>query len=105
MPELEGRSAFHARVAANAVAIVERELEIGPEANAEELEGLRRLLGSDGSLDELNRELCRRIRAREIDAAAPELADHLRSTTLTKVAIDQPKYSAYRRAVEEGKSQ
>ena len=32
MPSLEGRNAFHARVAANALAIVARQLELGPEA-------------------------------------------------------------------------
>lgn len=60
MPELQGRTAFHARVAANALAIVARELEHGPAANAEEHARLKALLGRDGSLDELNRELCRR---------------------------------------------
>ena len=100
MPQLIDRAAFHARVAANALGIVERELEIATKENAAEHERLRVLLGSDANLEELNRELCRRIRSGELDMDAPGLVDHLRKTTLTKVAIDQPKYSGYRRALE-----
>ncbi|HVZ68467.1 MAG TPA: DUF6285 domain-containing protein, partial [Rhizomicrobium sp.] len=62
MPELKGHTAFHARVAANALGIVSRELSLGPKMLAEERERLAKLLGHDGMLDELNRELCRRIR-------------------------------------------
>jgi hypothetical protein len=95
MPELQGRTAFHARVAANALAIVARELEHGPKANTDELDRLRALLGQDGSLDELNRELCRRIRSNGLAVDNPALASHLVQATLAKVAIDQPSYSGF----------
>jgi hypothetical protein len=98
MPRLEGRTAFHARVAVNALAIVERELELGPAAADAERGRLRALLGRDGTLDELNRELCRRVRAGEVAADSPGLRAHLWETTLAKVAIDQPSYAAYRKA-------
>jgi len=101
MPQLEGRAAFHARVAANALAIVARQLELAPAAEAAERERLGALLGSDGSLDDLNRELCRRIRSGDLDLDTPGLVAHLRRTTLDKLAVDQPRYSGYRRAVEE----
>jgi hypothetical protein len=101
MPQLDGHAAFHARVAANALAIVERQLELGPETESNELQRLTSLLGSVGTLDESNRELCRRIRSGELDASSPALLDHLRATTLDKLAVDQPKYSAYRRALED----
>ena len=95
MPELQGRTAFHARVAANALAIVARELEqAGPSAN-DEAARLRNLLQQDGSLPELNRELCRRIRSGQIAWNEPALAAHLVPTTLAKVAVDQPNYSGY----------
>src|SRR3990172_6049878 len=74
LPELAGHTAFHARVAANALAIVERQLRLGPEAEAAELLRLRALLGRGGSLPELNRELCARIRSGEIGLATPGLA-------------------------------
>jgi hypothetical protein len=93
MPELKGHTAFHARVAANALGIVVRELEQGPKAQGEEMQRLTVLLGRDGTLDELNRELCRRIRSGDITLETPGLADHLERTTRDKVAIDQPKYS------------
>ena len=100
MPQLEDRAAFHARVAANALGIVQRELAIAPEAGARERERLTALLGKNGTLEELNRELCNRIRNGDIDLETPDLSEHLWETTLTKLAIDQPKYSAYRKSIE-----
>ena len=102
MPALEGHAAFHARVAANALAIVERQLELGPADEAAERQRLRALLGLDGSLDELNRELCRRIRSGAFGSGTEGVMDHLRKTTLGKLAVDQPRYSGYRRALERG---
>lgn len=99
LPELEGHAAFHGRVAANVLAIVQRELEIAPEANVAEHARLTELLGEEGSLDELNRELCRRIRSGDLDRATPGLIEHLWETAITKVAIDQPKYATYRRII------
>ena len=95
IPQLQGHTAFHARVAANALAIVARELEQGGSANAREHERLKQLLGTDGTLDELNRELCRRLRENALSFDRPDLADHLTQTTLAKVAIDQPTYSGF----------
>lgn len=95
MPELQGRTAFHARVAANALAIVARELEQGPQSSAEELARLKAMLGQDGTLDELNRELCRRIRSASLAVDEPALAAHLVQSTLAKVAVDQPTYSGF----------
>jgi hypothetical protein len=99
MPELKGHSAFHARVAANALGIVARELEIGPKANAEELARLKAILGIDGSLMELNREFSTRIRSGRISIETPAVAEHLRLTTLDKIKIDQPGYSGLRTAL------
>jgi hypothetical protein len=99
-PELSGHSAFHARVAANALAIVERELALAAGQDAAERERLRGLLGGDGPLEAQNRALCRAIRAGEISLETPALLEHLRATTLAKLAVDQPNYSGYRRAIE-----
>jgi hypothetical protein len=99
-PELRGHSAFHARVAANALAIVERELALGAEQDAAERERLSALLGGDGPLEAQNRALCREIRAGRIGLDTSGLLDHLRATTLAKLAVDQPSYSGYRRAIE-----
>jgi hypothetical protein len=101
MPKLEGHAAFHARVAANALAIALRELSLAPEQDTAEAERLRALLGRDDTLVAQNRELCRRLRAGEIGTDTPGLVEHLRATTLAKLAVDQPRYSGYRRALED----
>jgi hypothetical protein len=93
IPQLAGRTAFHGRVAANALAIVARELEQGSAAGLAEHASLRRLLGEDGSIESLNRELCRRLRQGFVDPLDPTVARHLVNTTLAKVAIDQPGYA------------
>ena len=98
MPQLSGHTAFHARVAANALGILAREIEFGPEANAAEQGRLESLLGMKGSLDELNRELCRRIRTGDIGMATAGVGEHMRATTMAKVAIDQPSYSGFKAA-------
>jgi hypothetical protein len=91
-PEMKGHTAFHARVAANALGIVARQLELGGAADAAELDRLRALLGRGGTLEELNRALCRAVRSGDIDMLSPELREHLERTTRDKLAIDQPGY-------------
>ena len=92
LPTLEGRHRFHVRVAANVLAIVKRELELGPAAAAAERERLKAMLGQDGTADALNRELARRIRAGEIaDHAA--LVEHLRHSIGAALAINNPKWT------------
>ncbi len=99
LPELEGHSAFHAMVAANALDIVKRELKIAPQENQEEHDRLVSLLSSEGSLEALNRELCAKIASGEMTLETDGLKEHLWSTTLAKLSIDQPKYSAYRKSL------
>lgn len=98
MPELKGHTGFHARVAANALGIVSRELKDGPQAAQEERVRLGRLLGHDGPLDELNRELSRQIRDGTAGIDSQELKEHLDLTTRDKVTIDQPGYAGLRQA-------
>ena len=93
MPELKGHTAFHARVAANALGIVSRELTLGPGFAAAERKQLTDLLELDAPIDTLARELCRRIRSGEIDLQTPGLREYLVDATRNKVAIDQPHYS------------
>ena len=99
VPQLSAHSAFNARVAANAIDIVRRELLLAPQANSAEVERLQSLLGEAGDLETLNRRLCARIASGEIGLPTPGLAEHLWRTTLDKLAIDQPNYAAYRAAL------
>jgi hypothetical protein len=99
--ETTGATSFQARVAANALEMMKRELENAPAEDAAELARLRTLLGQDGTLFELNTELSRRIEAGEVDLATPGLKDHLWASTLAKLAVDQPTYGGYRAALAE----
>lgn len=102
MVKLEGHAAFHARVAANALAIVKREVELAPLQTAAERKRLQQLLDTtEDDLEVLNRALCKQIRDGAIALDNDTLAEHLWQTTLEKVAIDQPKYSGYQKALEE----
>ena len=97
MPELKGHTAFHARVAANALGIVARELEQGAKSAEAERARLSALLGREGDLMDLNRALCKDIRDGRLGLETPGLAEHLALTTHDKVAIDQPSYGGLKR--------
>ncbi|MEM7412069.1 MAG: phosphotransferase family protein [Myxococcota bacterium] len=90
---LEGRAAFLALVASNSVDIALREGALGPAHRACELERLRRLFHSEGSLAVLRARLCRELREGDMRLDRPGLADHLRITAANQLAIDQPRYS------------
>ncbi len=92
LDKVEPRLGFQMRVAANSLAILEREARLGPPADAREHERLIRLLGRDGSLDELNRELARLLRAGERDERDGALMAHLEATIADKIAIANPKW-------------
>jgi hypothetical protein len=82
----EGRVRFHARVAANVCAIVERELALGPaqaEASAARLDAL-------GVADET--ELAAAIRRGELDDRYAEVAAAVRATVRDKLLVANPRY-------------
>src|SRR5471032_3245559 len=76
----EPRLGFQMRVAVNSLAILEREARLGPGADAREQERLATLLGRSGTLDELNRELARQLRAGQRDERDAALMAHLEAT-------------------------
>jgi len=100
---LDGTAKFHARVAANVLAIVMREIELEPLQLAAEWERLDQLLGVEtapAAPDELRdavrartEALCARIRAGEADAGELRAAvlAHVRATVREKLAIANPK--------------
>jgi hypothetical protein len=93
--------AFQARVAANALDLVRRELALGETARAEARRRLQALLGpsapADSTLDALQAELARRIHDRELTLASPGLLLALQQHTLAKMAIEQPGHALFRR--------
>jgi len=100
-PSLSGRTGFHAKVASNALAMVERELRLGLAARAAEQRRLKNLLGRDDDRDALNAELCTAITEAEITDDDAALIEHLWATTADRLAIDQPTYATYRRLAGE----
>ena len=101
-PTLSGHNAFKLRVAINMLELVTRQLRLEAGSDAAEAERLKRLLGIDGTLFELNRALAEKIANGEMDLATPGLVDHLWQTTMAKLAIDQPGYASYKRELGRG---
>ena len=95
-----GRAKFEMRMIAAALKLVSRAMELESAADAREQSRLVALLKEDGGLETLNRHLCARIRGGDLSMSSPGLAAHLRATTMEKLAIDQPTYPAYQRALQ-----
>lgn len=114
IPTLEGRKKFHARVAANVLGIVTRELDLEEEQLLAEWGRLDDLLGTADlparreslrhALRARNETLCERIRAGEADEGAFRAAvlAHVRRTVEEKLAITDPKLLSAERAPQEG---
>ncbi|MFO1161909.1 MAG: DUF6285 domain-containing protein [Reyranellaceae bacterium] len=88
----EPRLGFQMRVAANSLAILEREARLGAAADAHEHDRLKTLLGRDGTLEDLNRELARQLRSGERDERDAALMAHLDATIADKIAIANPRW-------------
>ncbi len=96
-PSLDPRNAFLARVAANALATVGREVASGRAAERAATERLSGVLGrddthADDTHAELNTELCARLRAGELGVETPGLLAALKANVLDQLSIDQPNY-------------
>jgi len=104
-PSIDGRLAFHTRVAVNALRIVRREMDLGPPLDAVRRAGLAELLGSDSvpgaTTRELEVDLARRVRDGSLDARRPELVAYLRATLRLQLEIVHPGYARGTAAVGE----
>ncbi|MGH2609649.1 MAG: DUF6285 domain-containing protein, partial [Tepidiformaceae bacterium] len=106
MPNTTGRINFHARVAANVVEMVRRELGTRERHLVDEWEGLDALLGEEPQpeslaalterLHERNAALAVRIRDGFSDTGADRarLLAHLRQTTHDKLTVTNPAWAA-----------
>ena len=105
VPVLEGPKKFHARVAANVLAIVQRELHSAEAQLRAEWQRLDALLGAvepapvasadmERRTRERTAELCSRIRHGDADADPWRAAvvAHVRQTVVDKLAVANPKY-------------
>lgn len=86
LPALEGRLQFHARVAVNALAIVERELELGPAQEEAHAAALARLGVADDA------ELAAAIRAGRLDGFDPLVLETVRAAVRAKLEVANPRY-------------
>jgi AcrR family transcriptional regulator len=92
-PTLDGELAFHARVSANLLTILKRELELGEQMDADELVRLKALLNrEDGSLYDLTRDLAQQIRAGDLDSEHDEVLSEVKRTVEDKLKVVSPKY-------------
>lgn len=96
MPALPPDLVFQARVAANAVDLVAREMRHGPQARLQSQQRLASLLGREGELADLETELAARIREGAIAPDHAQLFEHLMADAMARMAIEQPGYAAYR---------
>ncbi len=93
-PSSSGAAQFIARVAANSLAIAERETRMGSVLSQAEHSRLRDIFG-DGDLPTLRQQLCNELRAGNL-GESKQVADHLRQTAVDRCWVDQPHYSALR---------
>jgi hypothetical protein len=98
LSEIDGAVAFQLRVAANALDLVKREIEESDTGPLAERNRLRELLGYDGTVHDLTRELARRIREGTVTMEMTGLMEHLWLTACAKVCVDQPNYAGLSRA-------
>ena len=94
-PDLKGRRAFHAKVAQNALAIVARELAQAPQLREQSL--LAAVMGGDAPLDDLRARLCADLRSGAKGEGTAGLMDALLAVALAKCAVDNPRYSTFKR--------
>jgi hypothetical protein len=86
LPATEGRLQFHARVAVNVLAMVERELAVGAQQAAAHEQRLAQLGCADDA------ELAARIRDGELDDRLPEVRNLVWASVRDKLAVANPKY-------------
>ena len=99
MAATAGRTNFLARVAANSLDIVLRELSLGEAQRALELQRLQALFRANDDLEALRWRLVQQLRDGSMRLDAAGLGDHLRLTVVNQLAIDQPNYSGLKTAL------
>jgi len=104
MAETTGRTQFLARVAANSLDIVDREVRVGARLEAQEISELTALGFKATAADELASlrwQLVNALRDGSQTLDSDALKTYLRNSTANQLAIDQPKYSGLKVALAE----
>lgn len=96
LPEMEGFKGYNVRVAANALGIVARELEMG--AGLAELDQqIATALGLDVQVGPVTVQIALALRDGTL-VVDDEILNYLRKRSLLAIAIDNPKYSGLQQA-------
>ncbi|MEQ3729136.1 MULTISPECIES: DUF6285 domain-containing protein [Roseobacteraceae] len=90
---LPAHARFEAKVAAGAIELVRRQIGAEP-SESDEARMLSALVDDAGGLAASTKRLCAQIDSGEADLSTPGLSDLLVETTLNKIDIDQPEFSA-----------
>nr|WP_315593202.1 DUF6285 domain-containing protein [uncultured Cupriavidus sp.] len=93
LPTLEGYHRFQTRVCINVVRTVMRELQLRVSAEEGEQRRVESLLGTTGSLEELNTEMSSRLASGELPLDHPGLVDHLLLTLQDSLKINSPHWA------------
>ena len=102
MQNLQGRSQFLARVAGNSLDMVLRELALGGQHQAMETQRLRQYYDATAPLGDLRARLSEDLRTGKVPLSDETIQQHLRATVVNQIAIDQPNYSGFKRALAGG---
>lgn len=86
MPAVQGRLNFHARVAINMLAMVEREAVLGGQQRVDHEVRLRQIGAADDA------ELAQRIRDGEFDSSLKDVMAVLKDSIRDKLLVANPKY-------------
>ena len=104
LPALSGRDQFNARVAANVLGIIDRELQVGPELAALDAAATQQWLPGDSGSGTALQQLSRALAAREIDADT-DFFEYLKQRQLLVAAINNPRYASRKVAEERWRSE
>jgi len=96
LPELDGFKAYNTRVAANALGIVAREMQLGV-GLAELDEQISAMLGLDLEAGAITQQIALALRDGTL-VADERVLSYLKQRTLLSIAIDNPKYSGLQQA-------
>ncbi|MBD3649077.1 MAG: phosphotransferase family protein [Pseudomonadales bacterium] len=101
MEATSGRLNFMARVASNSLDIVLREMALGHARFIDESERLQAFYKSDEDLESLRWRLVRELRDGSQPLDDEQLKEYLRNTVVNQIAVDQPRYSGFKRAIQQ----
>lgn len=106
MPSVSGRAKFELRVALSALELATREFEAGDMGTcAREFVAPLQVLTSSQATDvrALSETLAELIESGDVDIESPGLVELLYGLSMSKLAVDQPTYSTYRKYKQQGR--